>query len=204
LLRRAIEGLASQQPDAAPDYSPTLARLLKLSGEGAERIDALANAPALKLTPDEIAGQILRQGAAAGAAAQMELAQAIQALGHTTSVLAKSAQLIRAAQTQRRWIVGAALCGAIAGLLLWSALFGPLLRLMPADWQGPERMAAAIMGRDRWSAGARLMALADTQAWATRQEALRLATENPRALQACRERAVRLKRAVNCHLRIGG
>lgn len=51
-----------------------------------------------------------------------------------------------------------------AGLLLGPALV-MLSQLAPPAWRAPDRVAAAVMAADRWSAGARMMQNADPERW---------------------------------------
>ncbi|UTP40933.1 DUF6118 family protein [Phenylobacterium sp. LH3H17] len=204
LLRRAIEGLSAQQPEPTPDYGPTLAKLQRAMGGLEEHVGQLAESPALALTPETVASQLLSHAAEARAEVRLELAQALSGLIQATSLMTKTAGLVRTGEAQRRRLVQAALAGSAVGLLAWVALSGPISRALPARWKVPERVAAAALGQDRWAAGARLMRGADDASWRRLRLGEDIVVQNRRVLDACWKRAERLGRPIACEVRIGG
>jgi hypothetical protein len=90
--------------------------------------------------------------------------------------------------------------GAVAGVIVWVCLSGPIARTLPASWSVPERMAAATLRLDRWEAGARLMQNAKPQGWARLVDASELARENGEILEQCRDAASKSGRAQRCVL----
>lgn len=204
LLRRAVEGLSAQQPEPAPDYTPSLAKLQKAVGALGEHVAQLAQSPTLSLTPDIIASQVLKHASAARAEARVELAPALSALSQVTSELTRASGLVRTRDEQRRWLAYAALAGGLAALIALTGMSGPISRALPASWQLPERAAAAMLGQDRWTAGARLMRGADQAAWHRLRLGEDLVAQNRHVIDACWKRAQRLRRSVACEMRIGG
>ncbi|MDP3746259.1 MAG: DUF6118 family protein [Phenylobacterium sp.] len=204
LLRRAIEGLSAQQPEAPADYAPTLAKLNKAVSQVGEHLDQISLSPALSLTPEIVATQLRKHASDARSEVHRELAQAVSGLSQATGVLTKSAGLIRTRDAQRRWLAYAALAGGACALIAWLGLSGPISRALPAAWQVPERMAAAALGQDRWAAGARLMRGAEDETWQRLRLGEDLMLRNADVIDACAKRAIRLKRSVACEVRIGG
>jgi hypothetical protein len=62
------------------------------------------------------------------------------------------------------------------------------------------RMAATIMGADRFNAGAALMAAQSPEAWRDLESAAALLTPNKAALAACRDAAAKAKKEQRCML----
>jgi hypothetical protein len=71
-----------------------------------------------------------------------------------------------------------------------------LARLLPFGIDG--RIAATIMGTDRWSAGAALMAAQSPEAWRDLKAAAELLTPNKPVLAACRDAAVKTRKEQHC------
>jgi hypothetical protein len=83
--------------------------------------------------------------------------------------------------------------------VLFSLLAAPIFaRLLPFGIDG--RMAATIMGADRWTAGAALMAAQSSEAWRDLESAAELLTPNKAALGACRDAAAKTKKEQHCTL----
>jgi len=171
-LRTALEVL----PTTAPDYSPTLAAI-------AQSLAAMQAHPALRLTPEALASQVRQALEVAQQQGRRELANAV----HQVSTM--GAALERVAERQRtiRQVTIMTAMGAVAGVILWVCLSGPIARALPASWSLPERMAAATLKLDRWEAGARLMANASPQDWAHLVVGSALERENRAALETCRK-----------------
>ncbi len=124
------------------------------------------------------------------AAHQLEQARRDSVL--TTRELAEIIGAARTQDRQRKWVMITA-----AGALVGGIIVSPFLaRLLPFGIDG--RMAATIMGADRWSAGAALMAAQSPEAWRDLESAAELLTPNKVELAACRETAVKTKKEQHC------
>ena len=53
---------------------------------------------------------------------------------------------LRPRDEQNRWLTIAGGGGLVLGILLWAALAGPIVRMMPANWHWPESMATRALG----------------------------------------------------------
>ncbi|WP_454714560.1 DUF6118 family protein [Caulobacter segnis] len=190
LLRRAVEGLAAAEERHEPvDYGPTLGKMVGQLAAVDKRIEALAQSPLLSMTPARVVGEVQAATARARQEAQGDWSRAQRALDDAVRALGEVVPRLRAARDKRRWAIAAGAAGAMAGIVLWIGLSGPIARALPDRWQVAERMAAATLKQDRWSAGQRLLAKAKPESWRAMVDDLRLVDDNRSALEACRERA---------------
>ena len=204
LLRAAVEGLtAARESIDIPDYQPTLERTEKILVALAQRIDPIAKSPLLSMTPDSMVSQIAAAAAAARredarlvAEARAGLDQAAREIGNRLASARRGDE-----QNRRLYIFGGG--GVILGLLFYAALAGPIARSMPISWRWPERMATRVLDeRGAWDAGQRLMQTAAPDSWSVIVAASPLSETNRKAVQACRERAEKVKEPVRCTIEV--
>ena len=204
LLRAAVEGLtAARESINIPDYQPTLERTEKILVALAQRIDPIAKSPLLSMTPDFMASQI----AAAAMAARQEdarlVAEARAGLDQAAREIGNRRASERRGDEQNRWLYIFGGGGLVLGLLFYAALAGPIARSMPTSWRWPERMATRVLGeRGAWDAGQRLMQTAAPDSWSAIVAASPLSETNRKAVQACRERAEKVKEPVRCTIEV--
>jgi len=133
LLRRALEGLAAEQK-AQPDYSGILASIGARIKEQNAALGAMAEAPALQLTPEAMGQQILR-------ASEQVRAEDARLLGHAQNGMTTAARQVveaalataRTAQEQRR----VARWSAIVGLVI-SVIIGTVFAVITINWNTPH------------------------------------------------------------------
>lgn len=120
LLTAAVEGFASrQQVLEARDYAPDLAQLIERQGRLVEAVNALAKRPAMALTPETLAEQILQAGSA-GRRADHELLQSeVSRQSCATKQIEAIIGQARTREQQRDALIWAALIGAVTILALW-------------------------------------------------------------------------------------
>lgn len=186
-LRMALEGLQT----TVPDYSPTLAAI-------AQSLAVMEAHPALRLTPDALAAQVRQASEAAQQHGRRELGNAVQRVEAAGAVMERLAERQRTGREQVRQVTIMTAVGAVAGVIVWVCLSGPIVRALPAGWSLPERMAAATLRLDRWEAGARLMANASPQDWAQLVVGSELERENRAALEKCRKAHRNIGRSQRC------
>ena len=185
LLRRAVEGLAAGAQDAPVDYSPTLAELSEaIAGVSAQAV-ALGERPLLALAPDQL-GSLFQSAAARVLVRPLaELEREHAALRQAAGVLEAARQSdLHRTQSLRR-TAGLLGGGALAGIVLWSLLLGPLARALPGPWGVPERLAAATLAQPTTQAGEQLLRRGDPQGHAALQVVRRLSRGQLAALQEC-------------------
>lgn len=202
-LTAAMEGFAVRQQQLhARDYGPDLTKVHERWGEVSAALAVMAERPAVALTPQLIASQIEiagREGRAedhrAWSAANHDLGQAIQSV---KDVIASS----NTARAQRLWIAGAAAAATVLGFALGTIIPAMITQAVPASWYWPEAKAAAILQRDGWDAGERLLQVSDPPRWEILAGAARLAQANTKVLEKCLHRAVRTSKPVDCTLTV--
>lgn len=162
LLRRAVEGLTAERQNA-PDYTATLAATASQLGEVRKMMTAVAQSPAMRLTPENLSHEIAKAGATARAGDRDNLDRASASLQTSIASIDGVVGRAWAAERQDRWLIGAALIGALAGMLLCSILPGEFARALPESWNVPERMAARVLRLDIGQAGARMIAVSNAR-----------------------------------------
>ncbi len=208
LLRRAVEGLAAERGGQdIPDYSETLGRMqqgVDTAGENIARIGQfLKAAPALAMTPEQMAQRI----AAAGNAARREDQAALAKAGEDKARVMAELRAIagsawtRADQKNRQLWFG--LGGVAAGIIAWAIVPGLVAReVAPVSWRWPERMAARTLDMPRWEAGQRMMQSADPAAFRAIVAADKIVTANREAIDGCSKAATRARDTVRCPIRV--
>lgn len=203
LLEAAVAGLAAKR-DAAPDYSETLGEIAALLEKMRVAINDFARAPAMKLTPDAMATEIIAAGTEARAedSAAMEKARVrFDNAAHRIEQLVGTVTIVREQQRRLLWAAGG---GLLAGMLLWSFLPGVILRALPQSWHMPENMARHIIGEPTlWGAGGRLMQAGNPEAWRAVVAADEMRRDNLEILARCERTAVKKMRTVPCAIKVG-
>jgi hypothetical protein len=194
-LKASVEELASGiQMHAPPDYTISLGAITKGLAEVSGRLAEIEQHPALRVPPAQFGEAVARAASGAMREAANQLDQARRDSERTIQTLA---HIIGAARTQDRQIKWVTLTAAIA--LTIGLIVSPFLgRLLPFGLDG--RLAATIMGADRWNAGAALMQTQNPEAWRALMDAGKLTANNSAALEACRDAAAKAKKEQRCTL----
>lgn len=119
LLRRAVEGLTAERQNA-PDYSPTLTELASRLSLAEVHLGKVAESPAMRLTPQNVAVSVARASETARAGDRDNLGKAEAAL--RTSIASINAVVAQAWTADRQlrqlcWGVGGGLVFGIIGTL---------------------------------------------------------------------------------------
>ena len=193
VLRRALESLpAAWQANQAPDYTPTLSAISKRLQEVVTRLQAIEGHPALRMTPEHHQHAMAQAGSAVMHDAVSRLEAASQGMQQRAKELAGIIGSARNRREQLKWLV---ITGA--AVLLIGLLCAPFVaRLLPFGLDG--RVAATIMGTDRWQAGGKLMAAASPAAWRDLSIAAGVLEAKKEALALCRDAAARAKKEQRC------
>ena len=191
-LRAGVESLsAAFQGQASPDYTPTL-------GAIAKSLVAIEGHPALQIAPETFAHRLRAAGELSVQQSHRDLGSAVQRVAAAGADLERLAMGWRSGRDQVRQVAIMTAVGAVAGVVIWICFSGPVARALPASWQAPEKMAAATLRLDRWTAGGRLMERASPQGWAALADASDFAAANRKALEGCREAVRRVGRPQRC------
>jgi hypothetical protein len=169
----------------APDYAPTL-------GKMAATLAKIETHPALQLTPEAFAYRVRQARDAAQQQGSRDMSAAIQRVDAAGAGLERLAERQRTGREQVRQVAIMTAVGAVAGVIVWVCLSGPIARMLPVGWSVPERMAAATLHTDLWTAGQRLFQSSSSNRWNAMAADLGLMDANSEAIRRCRERARQL------------
>jgi hypothetical protein len=151
VYRQGQETKAEADAKGSVDYRLTLGQMAKSLQAMQERLVAIEGKPALLMTPEvyrvrieeigrfagQIAGEAMREGAAAQSTATRELKELI---GRG-----------RSRRGQRDWLITTGLAGIIVGMGLWTLLVENL------PWGAGTWLAAVPIAGDKWDAGLELL-----------------------------------------------
>jgi hypothetical protein len=183
---------------AANDQSATLGEIITRLDGMRDAFNVLARRPAMKLTPDEMAVQIVAAGETARKADGATIAQARDRIDTASRQMARLIGTAATIREQRRRLVWAAGGGALAAAMLLSVLPGTIARSVPARWHWPEKMAARVLRLDRWAAGEHLLATADPERWRTVVFGNSIVQDRQKALANCLRMLGKTSRPPHC------
>ena len=133
LLRRALEGLAAEQK-AQPDYSGVLAGIGARIKEQNAALGAMAETPALQMTPEAMGQQLLRASDQVRAEDARLLGHAQQAMTGAALRMEAVVEKVKTAQEQQKARILAAVVAAVLGAII-AATAGIVLE----SWSGQEQ-----------------------------------------------------------------
>lgn len=177
LLNVALAGLAAERA-SAPDYSETLGEIAQGVRVAVGRIGKLATSPALAATPAEIARQITAAGDEARRQDRVVLHQAQEMFQRAAGDLRGWVDTARLASVQNWRLVQVSSAAMVGGAALGASFPVIVAQAAPEQWAWPERRAAHVLHLDMWSAGERLLSVADPQRWQEMQTASCIAGKN--------------------------
>ncbi len=198
LLRCAIEHVAAEKADIEiPDYSSTLVKIAKA-------LIAIESAPALQMTPEDLATRVEAAAVMARREDQAAIIELKRELADTRrdlrAAIGAAATIAQQERERWRWAGG----GFVAGCLLWAALPGFVARIAPTDWHWPERLAARTVREPAlWEAGTRIMRAGNPEDWQAIVDAADMRQANRDTIAACERAAEKAKEPVRCAIRIG-
>ncbi|WP_324697787.1 DUF6118 family protein [Novosphingobium sp. RL4] len=173
-LTAAIDGLAVKfQEMHARDYSTEFAKIEGQFQAVRLTVKEFTERPVMALTPKTVAAQIEAAGRDGRLADQQAWERARRELQAETATIASVVTKARTGEAQKKQMTI-----AVGATLVFAVFLGGVGRdfvtwMAPASLHFPEQRAAAILGRDEWAAGERLLVVADPQRWAKMQAAIR-------------------------------
>ncbi|WP_446654668.1 DUF6118 family protein [Blastomonas sp.] len=200
----AVDGFAERQQDLlGRDYSEDLG-LIGQSCEGLRQvIDALAQKPALTLTPEMIARQIEAAGQGAHRDANQALVAAQGSLQSSIAALFRVTGAVRAAKRHNQMLARAAGLALVLGWIGGCFIPPAIDWIVPEAWQWPEKRAESALRRDGWEAGERLLFVDNPLRWKAIQAAVRISDANSHAIAKCASRATKLRlKSVGCSIEV--
>ena len=193
-IRKGVEALFDQIEalQAKPDFAADLAQLKQIGVVVAKRLEALEASPALTqgINAFERAGTDLVKTSA------QAFDQRAQRFDYAAASLERITRNINDRHIYRRYVAIAGGAGVIIGALL--LLFLP--RLLPFD--ADSHVAAAVMGKPRWDAGAAIMHVTDPEGGRAVMLNAQLGEDNAEVLSRCRQAAKKREEMQKCSLRV--
>jgi hypothetical protein len=198
MMRLAIEKLADEPAKIEiPDYTATLGDLTAQIKATSDGLQSLLTQPALAVSPQNLAKTIAAAGVEARKQEQAALDQATTTFVTVANQLTGFVASARKDQEQIKWLLWTAAGSAVLGALLWTALAFIANSLAPESWHWPEKSAASALGRDMWSAGERLQAVADPKRLEVRNMMDGATRES---ITTCLQTVTNARRTVQCRL----
>lgn len=196
-LRQAVEALpAAWEASRPPDTSVTLGVIVKGLANVAGQLEGIERHPALRLTPEQHRQAITQASEKLLHEKAREFDRMLQGVASERRQLGELICSARKRGEQRAWLVLIGLAALVAGLLLSPLAIGAL----PFGLDG--RVAALIMGEDRWDAGAALMRAGSPETWNELAAATQLARANDVKLGSCREAASKAGKDQRCTITV--
>jgi hypothetical protein len=200
----AVDGFAERQQDLlARDYSEDLALIHQSCDDLRETIDALAQKPAMVLTPEMIGRQIEAAGRQGRTDADLALAAVHNNLQNAISALARMTGSVPTVRQQNQWLAAAAGVALVLGAMGGAIIMPAIDWVVPEGWLWPEKRAMSALRRNGWEAGECLLLVSDPVRWQAVQASARLSEENSDAIRKCAVRAATRKfKSVGCPIEV--
>lgn len=193
-IRKGVEALFDQIEalQAKPDFAADLAQLKQIGVVVANRLEALEASPALKqgINAFERAGTDLMKTSA------QAFDKRAQRFDYAAASLERITKNINDRDICRRYVAIAGGAGLVVGALL--LLFMP--RLLP--FEADSHVAAAVMGKSRWDAGAAIMRASNSDDWHALTENAQLGADNAKGLARCRKLVAKTGQPQNCMVKV--
>jgi hypothetical protein len=163
LLRRATERLTDERADL-PDYAPSLEAIGKRLEDVCAWARHINEKPAIKLTPESLAREIVNAATESRNQDHRLLEQATSEMNTAGCRIDATVARKQLVHEQHRELKQNRIAFFVAGMVLWAILPGAIARSLPVSWAIPERIAARMLGLSLWDAGQDMMARANPEA----------------------------------------
>ncbi|CAM5375809.1 DUF6118 family protein [Sphingobium scionense] len=204
LMTRALEHIAiEKQGIEIPDYTPTLTKMNSYLVELAAQAQKMAKAPALQMTPEDMADRIDQVARQAREADRVNIEQARMLLNDARESQLRAIGHLRSRREQGWHMAYSAMGATVAVMLLWLIYPGWAASIGPQSWLWPESVARRTMGEPTlWEAGTRLLETGNPRAWQAIVEGMDILKANSEALSECEQTAAKSNRLVRCTILI--
>lgn len=169
----------------ARDYSPELAKIEGQFQAVRHTVKNFTELPVMVLTPENTASQIEAAGRDGRHADQQAWERARRDLQTTAATISGLVTEVRTGQKQKKRDTVVASVMLVVGLFLGGVGRDLIPWMAPVRWHWPEDRAAAILGRDKWSAGERLLEVADPAKWQKVRAAARSVEDQDEGTGTC-------------------
>lgn len=198
-LSTAIGQLSREwQRRAPPDYSVSLGQITKKLTQLSTQLGEIEQHPALAMTPAIYQQIIAESGGVVMRESVNRFDHATQWAERVQRELTTTIGAARRRGQQRKWLLITTVVALLAGFL--SAIF--VARWLPLELE--SRMAAPVMGMDRWNAGSAMMELESPEGWREVLSAMALWKANRAEIKACREAASKTHKPEHCAIIASG
>ena len=203
LLHQAVKGMAADRHELViPDYNATLAQMAEKLGAVDAQLAAIADRPALRLTPEALGAQIKKAADLASQTQRDELQSARNNLVNATNAIVAHVNSARDHDEQKLWNWGFAAGGIVIGMLIAAAWPHIADGLAPPSWHWPEQRAASRLGMSMTDAGMHLISVEDPDKARNLLAAAHIPDDNAQVIDECAKAAARAKRRVRCSISV--
>lgn len=205
MMTRALEHIAiEKQSIEFPDYSPTLAKMNGHLAAIAGQTKAMQDTPALRMTPETMAAEIMEAAMDAREADKATIRKSLELHGKARADLDRVIGKVRTKEEQRWRMLWCGIGTALMISLLWLIYPGWVASIGLQGWLWPERVARRTLGEaSLWDAGVRLMRAGNPEGWQAIIDATDMRRENRDSIAACETAAAKTRESVRCTIRIG-
>ncbi len=202
-LIASVDGFAARQQELlGRDSSEDLARIDDRCVKLRQALVAMNNRPAMALTPERIAEQIESAGRTTREADHRAWQAAYGQLAETIGAMTDRIDSARTADRQNWWLTGVGCVALILGIAIGDTVPVMIDHVVPETWYWPEARAAAVLQRDGWGAGIRLIEVAEPKRWEALAAADALLRDNAKELAHCKKAVARKGKPVDCKFRV--
>ena len=197
-LRRCVEAIGPALREArGPDYSPTLGALAASLEGMASRLELIERHTGTTMPAEVARREIARVYDASLRPACGDLDRATREVEDAARSLAATVGQARSRREQRAWVLRTAVLAAMAGFVAFPLLAFPLARALPMG-DVPDRLAAAALGVERWTAGEGLMSRSAPNRWSELVAGYMVARAAGDDLKVCLDAAQKAGREQRC------
>lgn len=204
LMTRALEHIAiEKQGIEIPDYTPTLTKMNSYLVELVAQAQKMAKAPAMQITPENMADRIDQVARQAREADRVNIEQARMLLNDTRENQMRAIGHLRTRREQIWHMAYSAMGATVAVMLLWLLYPGWVANIGARSWLWPEKVARRVLGEPTlWEAGERLLHAGNPHGWDVLVNGADLIRANRSELEKCKEASARIGGPVRCTIEI--
>ncbi len=204
LMTRALEHIAiEKQGIEIPDYTPTLTKMNSYLVELAAQAQKMAKAPAMQITPENMAARIDQAARQAREADRVNIEQARMLLNDARESQMRAIGYLRTRREQGWHMAYSAMGAMFAVMLLWLFYPGWAANIGPQSWLWPEKVARRTLGEPTlWDAGTKMLQAGNPAAWSALVKGADTLSANRQALERCERAAAKADGPIRCTIEV--